>query len=48
MIYNGIEDKVAIITGAGMGIGYAIAELLLKNGACVVINDVDKEVVEMH
>jgi 3-oxoacyl-[acyl-carrier protein] reductase len=46
MIYNGIEEKVAIITGAGMGIGYAIAELLLKNGARVVLNDVDKKVVE--
>jgi len=46
MIYTGIKDKVAIITGAGMGIGYAIAQLLLKNGARVVLNDVDEKVVE--
>lgn len=46
MIYTGIKEKVAIITGAGMGIGYAIAELLLKNGASVVLNDIDEMVVE--
>jgi len=46
MIYDGIKDKVAIITGAGMGIGYAIAELLLENGARVVLNDVDEKMAE--
>lgn len=43
MHYSGIKDKVAIITGAGEGIGYAISELLLKAGANVVLNDVDEE-----
>lgn len=46
MIYDGIKEKVAIITGAGMGIGYAIATLLLKNGAKVVVNDLDKKEVK--
>lgn len=46
MIYTGIKDKVAIITGAGTGIGFAIASLLLENGANVVLNDLDNEVTE--
>ena len=46
MIYNGIKDKVAIITGAGMGIGNAIAKLLLQNGARVVMNYVDEKIAE--
>lgn len=42
MQYSGIKDKVAIVTGAGEGIGYAIVELLVKAGANVVLNDVDE------
>jgi len=45
-VYTGIKDKVAIITGAGTGIGYAIASLLLENGANVVLNDLDKSLSE--
>lgn len=41
MKYSGITDNVAIVTGAGEGIGYAVAELLAKAGAKVVLNDVD-------
>ncbi len=38
-VYNGIllKDRVALITGSSSGIGYAIAEVFLNNGATVII-----------
>ena len=36
-----MKDKVAIVTGAGVGIGFAIARLLLARGARVLLNDSD-------
>ena len=39
-------NKVAIVTGAGSGIGYTIAEQLAQEGATVVINDVDKSLAQ--
>jgi 3-oxoacyl-[acyl-carrier protein] reductase len=36
-----LEDKVAIVTGSGRGIGRATATLLIEHGAKVLINDID-------
>lgn len=38
-----LENKVAIITGAGSGIGRAAALLFAKEGAKVVVSDIDEE-----
>lgn len=36
-----LQDKVAIVTGAGSGIGRGIALLFAKEGAAVVVADID-------
>lgn len=40
---NTLENKVAIITGAGSGIGKAAAFLFAKEGAKVVVSDIHEE-----
>lgn len=46
-----LQDQVAIITGAGQGIGRSVALLFATHGAKVVVSDLDgsraKEVVDL-
>ena len=41
-----VQNKVAIITGAASGLGFAAARMLLKEGAKVVLTDVNREVLD--
>lgn len=41
MAIKEFNNKVAIVTGAGQGIGFEIAKQLAAQGACVVLNDID-------
>ncbi len=38
-----LDDKIAVVTGAAQGIGRAIAELLARRGAHVVVADINLE-----
>jgi gluconate 5-dehydrogenase len=41
-----LEGKVALVTGASYGIGFAIASALAKAGATIVFNDLKQEFVD--
>ena len=41
-----LKGKVAMVTGASYGIGYAIASAYAKAGATIVFNDINQELVD--
>src|ERR1700751_5153928 len=43
MYTNKFANEVAVVTGAGQGIGFEIAKQLCINGASVVLNDIDEQ-----
>ena len=46
MVNFSLEGKVALVTGASYGIGFAIATGFAKAGATVVYNDIKQELVD--
>lgn len=45
-MYDDLKNKVAVITGAGSGIGRATAQLLSREGCYLVLNDVNADQAE--
>ena len=46
MVNFSLEGKIALVTGASYGIGFAIASGFAKAGATIVFNDIKQELVD--
>src|SRR5690554_1469646 len=46
MVNFSLENKIALITGASYGIGFAIATAYAEAGAKIVFNDISRELVD--
>lgn len=46
MTHYSFQAKVAVITGAGIGIGYEIALQLARAGATLILNDIDQALAD--
>ena len=46
MVNFSLEGKVALITGASYGIGFALATAYAQAGAKIVFNDIKQELVD--
>ena len=47
MVNFSLEGKIALVTGASYGIGFAIASAYAEAGATVCFNDINQEKVDM-
>ncbi len=46
MINFSLEGKIALVTGASYGIGFAMASALAEAGATIVFNDINEDLVQ--
>lgn len=46
MVNFSLEGKIALVTGASYGIGFAIAKGFAQAGATIVFNDIKQELVD--
>ena len=46
MVNFSLEGKIALVTGASYGIGFALASAFAEAGAKIVFNDINQDFVD--